>query len=149
MQTGSPKLIAIDHDEYHAKHIGQTSNGQQFFLTTPFQPPVKNDPGAEYVALFLFDQNGKLIEAKIEDFGPRPTCDEQARRQCYETYLAELGDVTFQRIEVQPFSISRFGVDFGFIPFEPEDDEDEWAVELHPGNYMAFYEPWDSGDYDT
>jgi len=24
-----------------------------------------------------------------------------------------------------------------------------WAVELQPGNYMAFFEPWDSGDYDT
>ena len=23
------------------------------------------------------------------------------------------------------------------------------VVELHPGNYMAFYEPWDNGDYDT
>ncbi len=24
-----------------------------------------------------------------------------------------------------------------------------WAVELQPGNYMAFFEPWESGDYDT
>jgi hypothetical protein len=24
-----------------------------------------------------------------------------------------------------------------------------WAVEVQPGNYMAFFEPWDSGDYDT
>jgi hypothetical protein len=31
----------------------------------------------------------------------------------------------------------------------PEDEDDEWAVEMQPGNYMAFYEPWDSGDYDT
>ena len=24
-----------------------------------------------------------------------------------------------------------------------------WAVEMMPGNYMAFFEPWDSGEYDT
>jgi hypothetical protein len=27
--------------------------------------------------------------------------------------------------------------------------EDCCAVEVQPGNYMAFFEPWDSGDYDT
>jgi hypothetical protein len=24
-----------------------------------------------------------------------------------------------------------------------------WAVDAEPGNYMSFYEPWDSGLYDT
>jgi hypothetical protein len=32
---------------------------------------------------------------------------------------------------------------------EPEDEDDVFAVELLPGNYMAFFEPWDSGEYDT
>ena len=31
----------------------------------------------------------------------------------------------------------------------PEDADDPWAVEVQPGNYMAFFEPWDSGEYDT
>jgi hypothetical protein len=53
------------------------------------------------------------------------------------------------RIEVAPFSVKRFGTSFGLIPREPEDDEDAWAVELLPGNCMAFFEPWDSGKYDT
>ena len=37
---------------------------------------------------------------------------------------------------------------FGLIPRSPEGDDEGWWVEMHPGNYMAFHEPWD-GDYDT
>jgi hypothetical protein len=29
------------------------------------------------------------------------------------------------------------------------DEEDTLSVILMPGDYMAFYEPWDRGDYDT
>jgi len=35
------------------------------------------------------------------------------------------------------------------IDNEPEDEDDELSISLEPGDYMAFYEPWDSGDYDT
>ena len=31
----------------------------------------------------------------------------------------------------------------------PESEDDGWWVELQPGNYMAFHEPRDSGEYDT
>lgn len=30
-----------------------------------------------------------------------------------------------------------------------EVSESEESVELLPGNYMAFFKPWDSGGYDT
>lgn len=149
MQDGPPKLIAINHDDYDAKHIGRMSDGRQFFLTTPFEPAIGGREGAEYVALFVFDDSGSLLEALIDDFGPRATCDDEARRRCYEERLASLGDATFQRIQVKPFSVQRFGVEFGLIPREPEDEDDPWAVELQPGNYMAFFEPWNSGEYDT
>ena len=32
-----PELIAIDHDDYHAEHVGRLPDGRQFFLTTPFE----------------------------------------------------------------------------------------------------------------
>lgn len=70
----------------------------------------------------------------------------QARR------LAELGPVDRGRIEVRPFEVERFGVTFGLVlrpPEDPEEEEAGWWVEVEPGNYMAFYEPWDSGEYDT
>lgn len=149
VHDGPPQLIAINHDEYHAKHIRRTSDGRQFFLTISFEPETDRSAGEEFVALFLFDAQGKLLEAKIDRFGPRATMDDAKRRATYEKRLRELGKVAFQRIEVAPFSVRRFGTEFGLIPRPPEEKDDPWAVELQPGNSMAFFAPWDSGDYDT
>jgi hypothetical protein len=149
MREDAPDLVAINHDDYHAKHVGHAEDGRQFFLTAPFEPPHGDDKGGEYVALFIFDGEGNLVDAKIDDFGPRANVDEAARRRRYEQRLAELGKIVFDRIEVRPFAIERFGRQFGLIPREPEEEDDPWAVEMMPGNYMAFFEPWDSGDYDT
>src|SRR5690242_10412222 len=151
MPSSPPKLVAINHDDYHAEHVGRTADGRQFFLTTPFEPAgaVGANEGGEFVALYLFDAAGKLLEAKIDAFGPRATMDKEERRRVYQQRLQELGDVTHERIEVAPFVVERFGTKFGLVLREPEDEEDVYAVEVQPGNYMAFFEPWDSGDYDT
>lgn len=149
MSDGKPERITIEHDDYHAEHVGRTADGRQFFLTTPFEPATGDSQGAEYVALFLFDREGNLLDAKIDDFGPRVSLDDARRQQCYEARLKELGQVTFERIEVKTFAVERFGTTFGLVPREPEDEGDVWAVEMQPGNYMAFFEPWDRGEYDT
>jgi hypothetical protein len=86
-----PTLIAINHDDYHAKHVGRTAGGWQFFLTTPFVPAKAEVAGAEFVALYLFHAAGQLMEAVIDNFGPRATLDNDARRQVYERRLRELG----------------------------------------------------------
>jgi hypothetical protein len=148
MDHGPPELIAIDHDDCAAKYVGRTADGRQFILTTPFEPAMEG-PGAEFLALYLFDDAGKLLNAKIENLGPRATMDEHRRMQLRDQWLAELGDVSYKRIAVAPFSVKRFGTEFGLIVREPEDEEDVWAVEMQPGNYMAFVEPWNSGEYDT
>ncbi|WP_369142023.1 hypothetical protein [Streptomyces sp. R44] len=149
MSGSPPALVAINHDDYHAQHVGRTADGRQFFLTTPFVPAIGTEAGGEFVALFLFNATGRFIEAVIDHFGPRATMDKDARRERYERLLHELGPVTFERIEVAPFAVERFGTTFGLVLREPDDEDDEWAVELQPGDYMAFFEPWDSGDYDT
>jgi hypothetical protein len=46
-------------------------------------------------------------------------------------------------------ALDRFGTTFGLVVLAPDYEDDGYAVELHPGNYMAFFEPWDSGEYDT
>ncbi|MFI9813902.1 hypothetical protein [Saccharothrix variisporea] len=145
---GAPDLVAIDHDDYHAEHVGRTADGRQFFLTTPFEPAGDDDPGNEFVALFLFDAAGRFLEARIDELGPRATMDDALRRERYDARLRELGEVTYGRIEVAPFAVERFGTTFGLLARLDEEDE-QWWVELHPGNYMAFTEPWDSGEYDT
>jgi hypothetical protein len=144
-----PEFIAIDHDDYHAKHVGRLPDGRQFFLTTPFEPAGRDRSGGEYVALYVFDATGNLLEAKIDGFGSRATMNDEARRKKHQDRLAELGDLSFERIEVKPFSVERFGLQFGLIVRDPEDEHDVFAVELLPGNYMAFFEPWNSGEYDT
>ncbi|GIF74659.1 hypothetical protein [Asanoa siamensis] len=149
MTAGPPTRIAIDHDDHHAEHVGRTADGRQFFLTTPFEPAGDDDEGQEFVALFLFEGSGRFLEARIDALGPRARLDQVAARATYEGRLASLGDVTFTRIEVEPFSVDRFGTTFGLIPEPPEDDGDDWWVILEPGDYMAFCPPWDSGEYDT
>ncbi len=149
MSEGPPDRVAINHDDHHAKYVGRASDGRRFFLTTPFVPADGIRDGGEFVALYLFDAAGKLLEAHIDDLGPRATLNEEESLRVQERRLRELGDIVIERIEVAPFAVERFGTTFGLVPREPEDDDDEWAVEAQPGNYMAFFEPWDSGDYDT
>jgi len=107
-----PDLIAIEHDDYDAKHIGCLPDGRQFFLTTPFVPAFGGTAGREFVALFLFDEHGRFLEARIDDLGTRAEFDKQGANIIYEQRLAELGAVEFCRIEVQPFEVERFGTTF-------------------------------------
>ena len=146
-----PRLIRINHDDHHASHVGKTRGGDQFFLTHPFAPAMGGDAGGSYVALYLFDAFGALKEAKV--FAAKPTRSED--EAFVESLMQSLGGHRFCDIKVAPFAVQAFGRTFGLV-FDPGDDEadgedDEEAstwVTAEPGNYMAFYPPWD-GDYDT
>ncbi len=81
--------------------------------------------------------------------GPRAALDKTKACEQYDRRLRDLGEVRFDRIEIAPFVVERFGMRFRLIVREPEDDGEPWAVQVQPGNYMAFFEPWDSGEYDT
>jgi len=146
---GRPETITIDHDDYHAEFVGITSEGNQFFLTNPFEPASSDQEGCEYLALFVFDAAGSLIKSEIEVLGPRKSLNKSLAREKHAAKLKSLGNVEYGKIVVKPFSVHQDGVDFGLIVRVPEEEEDVWAVELLPGNYMAFFEPWDSGEYDT
>ena len=144
-----PKTIAIEHDDRHAGHIGTLQDGRQFFLTNPFVPAIGSNAGREFIALYLFNKHGHFIEARIDDMGSRADLELRRFQSAFEQRLKELGPITFERIIVRPFQVLQFGVTFGLLLRRVENTEDEWAVEAHPGNYMAFFEPWDSGEYDT
>jgi len=139
----------IDHDDYYASRVGKTSEGKQFFVTTPSVPDLGNEPGREFLATYVFDEKGHLVDAQINDLGPRATLDRVGARRLLDQRMAELGPLLYGPIHVRLFSVERFGVIFGLIARPLEDLEGGWLVELHPGNYMAFREPWDSGIYDT
>ena len=149
MAEGPPDLVAINHDDYHAKYVGQLASGDQFFVTQPFVPAIRGvDSGREFLAVYIFHADGRFKEAIIDDLGTRETVDTEEAMRLYERRLRELGSVTYGDIEVVPFAIERFGVEFGLIPRPPEEEGDDWWVILLPGDYMAFSEPFD-GDYDT
>ena len=144
-----PVSIPICHDDYNAKHIGRTGDGKQFFLTTPFIPALGSE-GCEFISLYLFDTEGTLLSYQIQNLGPRETLDETAAKDQYNALLNSLGDVEFGDIRIKPFQVENDGVTFGLIPIDPEfiEEDENGALEIQPGNYMAFYPPWD-GDYDT
>jgi len=138
---GPPELITIDHDDYHAEYIGLTKDNFQFFMTSLFVPGAD-----EFLAVFLFNESGDLVESKVDHLGTRETMDIEAARQLRSNRLSELGVKEFTTIKVKPFAVEHYGITMGLIP---EKFEDNWTVELLPGNCMAFYAPWDSGIYDT
>lgn len=138
-----PETFPIVHDEYHADRIGKLPDGTQFFVTEPFRPAGDEDSGAEYLAVFLFERDGKFSEARIDDLGPRATMDYDAAKKRLDFRMSELKGATFCDIEVSPFSIQHDGTEFGFIP-----EVETGGIELQPGNSMAFFPPWD-GYYDT
>jgi hypothetical protein len=144
MAKGPPKLVAVDHDDYHAEYVGRTNGGRHFFLTTPFVPGER-----EFIALYIFDKAGRLVSAAIDDLGPRETLDEAARVARRDVLLASLGPVKYGRIRVAPFRIEMFGVEFGFIPRPPEEPGEDWSVIVMPGDVMCFSPPWSRGWYET
>ena len=102
-----PERIPISHDDYHAKYVGRTHDGRLFFLTSPFCTG-----GPDFVALYLFDNDGNLVEARIDQLGSRTNPNlpgnmkqHDARdQQLLAQRLAWLGDVSFESIEVKPFA---------------------------------------------
>jgi hypothetical protein len=78
--------------------------------------------------------------------GPSSMNREEARL-LPDKHTSELGPVDYGRIEVQPFAIERSGTKFALVPRAPEHEDDGWWVEPQPVNYVAFHEPWDSGNH--
>jgi hypothetical protein len=145
--SGAPMLIEIEQDDSHAKHVGRLRDGRQFFITGPFVPEREDAPRREFIARYLWDADGSFLDAKIEE---RPSDSSwEDFEPAVLRLLSELGEVTFCRVRVAPFSVQLFGLEFGLVTRAPEDNAGPWAVEVLPGNYMCFFAPWDSGEYDT
>ena len=105
--------------------------------------------GREFLALYLFDKTGMLLSATIDDLGTRAAMDKAARVARRNELLTSLGEFKYGRIKVAPFRVERFGVEFGFIPQPPDEPGEGWSVIVEPGNYMCFWPPWSTGEYDT
>jgi len=164
----APERITLAPDESHAEHVGRIADGRGYFATIAGAHDdeidrTAEDAGApgEYIAIYLFNPDGTLSEARID---PAGEFDADARDALWEKRLAELGRRRKSAIEVAPFSVKRHGITFGLVasPVDAMDGEDDgdaerdhdesgdpgWRVTLEPGGGMIFFPPWD-GTYDT
>jgi hypothetical protein len=145
-----PKRIKIVPDDYHSKFVGTTADLKQFFITTPFtsfHPETKKS--CEFIAVFIWEKDGSFKEASIDNLGPRDQLNNEERKKIFINRIKELGKIKQSTIEIEPFQVERFDLTFGLIYSRSEiNGHKHETVELHPGNFMAFYPPWE-GDYDT
>ena len=140
-----PRFVRINHDDRDAQYVGKVSNGSQFFLTHPFAPSLGGIAGGSFIALYVFDEFGLLTQARVEQLIEVTQSQVDTMTQ---SWLESLGKFRFADISVAPFCVEKYGRQFGLI-FWPEDEDElgSW-VTVEPGDYMAFYPPWD-GEYDT
>ncbi len=170
-----PEKLVVPHDDYHCKYVGKMTNGQQFFLTTPFTYAEDLAKAQEFVALYLFNADGDLIDHKINNLGNRASLvgEQNAKilpgnvmeetpvvQTMINNLLKTLGKISFENILIKPFVIEKFDLTFGIVPENYDDhlygddgfyddmDDEEMTMIVEPGNYMAFVYPFD-GEYDT
>lgn len=136
----APARITIAPDDYQAQLVGTAGDGRRFFITTPFEP------GDEYVALFFWSADGEFDSIDVDSFGPRELLSETDVEDALERRIAQLGTFRLEQVSVAPFVAESHGATFGFIP---QEFSGHVSVNLMPGDYMSFNEPWDSGEYDT
>src|SRR5262249_56886979 len=149
MSKRAPMFVALDHDDAFAKYVGNLADKRQFFLTKPYLPAPPGQQEHDYLALYIVDEDGALLEARIEDLGLRDKVDVEKARGLRASMLASLGKYTPSRIFMVPFHTEKFGVEFGLVAHAPKRLIDEWHVTVEPGHYMTFSPPWDSGEYDV
>lgn len=61
--------------------------------------------------------------------------------------LAELGNYVLEPIEVEPFTQRTDGVTVGWKVGQYEDTT--YYINIEPGDFRAYYEPWDGLECDT
>lgn len=140
-----PNRFTIIPDDYHAEFAGTARDGRQFFVTQLFE--MDN----EFVATFLWRPDGSFDSIEVEEFGARGSFDAETLESARAGHLAALSPYRLEPITVAPFSVAYHGTTFGFVARAPEKDDEEAIaiVELLPGNFMAYYWPWDGEGYDT
>jgi hypothetical protein len=143
---GAPGRFTIVPDDYHVPYAGTAGDGRKFFLSDEL---FEMESG--YVGLFLWKADGTFDEVRVDAVGrdggvapgqAAPAGDEEL----VASRLAELGEYVLEAIEVEPFEVVVDGVTFGWVV---DQFEGEWSIHIEPGDFIAYYEPWDGLGYDT
>ncbi|WP_327637437.1 hypothetical protein OHB24_03320 [Kribbella sp. NBC_00482] len=141
-----PERFRIVPDDYHVPYAGTAEDGRKFFLSDELF-----GSGAAYVGLFLWKADGTFDEVKVDEVRrpegvPPGQAASAGADQLVATRLGELGKYVLEPIDVAPFSVVRNGVTFGWVGGE---FEGTYSIHIEPGDFIAYYEPWDGLEYDT
>jgi hypothetical protein len=144
--SGPPARITLVPDDYHVPYAGTAEDGRRFFLSEELF-----DEKSSYVGLFLWTSDGVFDEVRVDPTGrpeglPAQQAAPAGAEELVAARLAELGDYVLEPIEVEPFLEKVDGVEFGWRVDEFDGD---YSVNVEPGNFIAYYAPWDGLDYDT
>lgn len=147
-----PKIHLIP-DQYHLSNVGQLRNGNNYWID--IQLKSEGNRTRDFVATYIFDADGKLIDSNIIDLGLRTDenalsattviAEEKSRIGVinYESFLGEK-----KSFWVYPFSIFSHNLIFGLV-VRKEDKDECGIVDAMPGYTIMFYPPWEDGAYDT
>lgn len=143
--------IRLIPDQYHLPDVGRLDAGAQFWIDLQLQP--ESESVRDFVATYVFDDDGVLIWYEIDDLGLRSDPNARRASEVIEQQKTKLGASERADIWVYPFSVTAHGSTFGLVvrPPEPENDETEEGplVDAMPGWTLMFYPPWEEGMYDT
>jgi len=150
---GRPTRFRIVPDDYHVPYAGVAEDGRLFFLSDELFSRDE-DGASSYIGLFLWKPDGTFDELKVDrvgrpeglppgQAGPAGSGDAKA---LLRARLDELGVYDRRPISVAPFTRVVAGVTFGW---ELQEFEGTLSLTIAPGDFIAYYEPWDGLDYDT
>ncbi len=96
--------------------------------------------GHDFVARYLFDGDGRFLNATIHDLGERSTgepagnalFDNADAESLQHQMIDELGEVEFGDINVAPFSYESHGTTFGLIAQPPEEEDTNGRLSPNP-----------------
>jgi hypothetical protein len=142
----APERFTIRPDDYHVPYAGTAEDGRKFFLSEEL---FAGD--SSYVGLFLWKADGTFDEVRV-DAVPRPKGLPPAQAApagataLVDARLDELGDYVLEPIKVEPFVTRVDGVTFGW---KVRRFEGVYDIYIEPGDFIAYYAPWDGRGYDT
>lgn len=149
---GAPARITIRPDDHHVPYAGTAGDGRLFFVSDElFGGGSATEPTKQYVALFLWKADGTFDSVEVSEVArrqdlPPAQSGHAADASGLHTYLKELGRYELGPITVAPFAHTVNGVVFGFVP---QEYDGMWSVNIQPGDFIAYYAPWDGWEYDT
>lgn len=147
-----PERFTIVPDDYHVPYAGTAEDGRRFFLSESLFTYRHPEGGSSsYVGLFLWHPDGTFDEVRVDTLErPEGVPPGQAvpagAEDLVEARLAELGDYVLEPIVVEPFLVKVDGVRFGWRVSRFDDD---FTINVEPGDFIAYYQPWDGQEYDT